>query len=133
MVQYGALPVAVSNGELRVMLITSRETRRWIIPKGWPQKNRAPNVVAAREAFEEAGLEGRVAEQPLATFKYEKRLKSGKTVTCAVETYLFQVDRELDDWPEKRERERRWMSPEEAASLVSDAGLGEVLRDLRRP
>lgn len=132
MVQYGALPITVDGGEVRVLLITSRETRRWIIPKGWPEKKLSPSAVAAREAFEEAGLEGRVAEQPLATFQYIKRLKSGKSVTCAVETYLFEVDRELEDWPERSERERRWMTPDEAARLVSDAGLVEVLRDFSR-
>lgn len=138
MVQYGALPIGfglgdgVAEGELRVLLITSRETGRWIIPKGWPQKKRAPNVVAAREAFEEAGIEGRVAQQPLIVYSYMKKLKSGQSVTCWVETYLLEVDRELDDWPEKFQRERRWMTPEEAASIVSDAGLVDVLRGLAR-
>jgi len=132
MVQYGALPIIVDDGRVRVLLITSRETRRWIIPKGWPHKKLSPSAVAALEAFEEAGLEGRVAEQPMAVFSYIKRLKSGKCVTCQVETYLFQVERELDEWPEKDQRERRWMSPDEAALLVSDDGLVAVLRDLGR-
>ncbi len=132
MVQYGALPILIDDGQLRVLLITSRETRRWIIPKGWPVKKLSPSAVAAREAFEEAGLEGRVADRPLAVFSYVKRLKSGRCVTCQVETYLFEVDRELDDWPEKYQRERRWVSPDEAARLVSDAGLGDVLRELVR-
>lgn len=130
MVQYGALPITVSNGEMRVLLITSRETRRWIIPKGWPHKKLSPSAVAAREAYEEAGLEGRIAEQPLATFHYVKRLKSGRCVTCAVETYVMEVERELADWPERQERERRWASLSEAAGLVGDPGLGEVLRGL---
>lgn len=132
MVQYGALPIVVDRGELRVLLITSRETRRWIIPKGWPIKKLSPSAVAAREAFEEAGLEGRAAERPVGVFSYVKRLKSGQHVTCHVETYLFEVERQLDDWPEKCQRERRWVSPEEAAHLVSDTGLGEVLRRLGR-
>jgi 8-oxo-dGTP pyrophosphatase MutT (NUDIX family) len=132
MTQYGALPVAVDQDGIRVMLITSRETRRWIIPKGWPHKRLSPRAVAALEAYEEAGLQGRVAEQPTAVFSYVKRLKSGKSVTCQVETYLFHVEQELDDWPEKLERERRWMTPDEAARLVSDVGLVEVLKDLQR-
>lgn len=128
--QYAALPFTTRDGQPLVMLITSRETRRWIIPKGWPEKRTAPHALAAREAYEEAGLVGRVGERPFATFWYEKRLKSGRTTTCVVETYLFEVERELDEWPEKGQRERRWMTPAEAAGLVTESGLTEILLSL---
>lgn len=128
--QYAALPFSVRDDNILVMLVTSRETKRWIIPKGWPEKRILPHAVAAREAYEEAGLVGKVEERPFATFRYEKRLKSGRTATCEVETYLFEVERELDEWPEKDERERRWMSPDEAALLVTEDGLIAILRSL---
>lgn len=129
--QYAALPFMVRDGQPQVMLITSRETKRWIIPKGWPEKKLAPYDVAAREAFEEAGLIGKVGKCSIATFQYEKRLKSGKTAMCVVETYLFEVERELDDWPEKGERLRQWMPATEAAELVGEDGLAQLLRNLK--
>ena len=132
-IQYGALPFVIKDGQPLVLLVTSRETRRWVIPKGWPEKNLAPHAVAAREAYEEAGLVGKARKRPLATFRYEKRLKSGETVQCAVKTYLFDVTTELDEWPEKAERERRWMGPAEAALLVTEIGLIQILMKLAVP
>jgi 8-oxo-dGTP pyrophosphatase MutT (NUDIX family) len=71
----------MSNGRrAEFMLVTSRETRRWIIPKGWPKKGKSPHRSAAREAFEEAGVLGAVGRQPVGSFSYEKRLKNGGSV-----------------------------------------------------
>jgi 8-oxo-dGTP pyrophosphatase MutT (NUDIX family) len=66
------------------MLITSRESRRWVIPKGWPKKGKSPQHSAAREAFEEAGVVGAVDKHSVGSFSYEKRLKSGAVVICDV-------------------------------------------------
>src|SRR5260221_5941699 len=84
-VQYAALPYRL-NGRSRteVMLVTSRETQRWIIPKGWPQRGRAPYDSAAREAFEEAGVVGAVGRRSVGSFPYEKRLKGGGVMVCEV-------------------------------------------------
>ena len=131
--QYGALPYAVRDGLPQVMLITSRDTGRWIIPKGWPEKKVSPPDLAAREAYEEAGLVGRPKQQPVGQYRYEKRLKSGKCATCDVDVFLLQVERELDEWPEKGQRERRWMTPAQAALLVSEAGLVDLLLNLAGP
>ena len=131
--QYAALPYVVREGQPEVMLITSRETGRWIIPKGWPEKALTPAELAAREAYEEAGLLGRPQRHPYGSYRYEKRLKSGKVATCDVDVFLLQVERELDEWPEKSQRERRWMSPGQAAMLVSEAGLVELLLELAAP
>jgi 8-oxo-dGTP pyrophosphatase MutT (NUDIX family) len=128
--QLAALPVAVRDGRTQVLLVTSRETRRWVIPKGWPKKKVGDPAQAAREAYEEAGIEGRVDPQPVGSYRYEKRLTSGRTVLCRVEVYLLAVERELDHWPERDQRERRWMSPAEAAGLVAEAGLAELLLSL---
>jgi 8-oxo-dGTP pyrophosphatase MutT (NUDIX family) len=69
-----------SKFRTEVLLVTSRDTRRWIIPKGWPQKGKAPHRAAAREAFEEAGVVGAVGRRPVGSFAYEKRFKNGRVV-----------------------------------------------------
>jgi len=131
--QFAALPYKLCDGELRVMLVTSRETRRWIIPKGWPEKALEPHALAAREAFEEAGLVGIAAPTPIGFFQYEKRLKTGKTRTCKVAVYPLEVEYELADWPETGQRERRWFSPSEAALLVQEGGLISLLLHIAAP
>jgi ADP-ribose pyrophosphatase YjhB (NUDIX family) len=90
------------------MLLTSRETRRWVIPQGWPMKGVTPRDVAAREAFEEAGLVGSIAgKRPVGIFHYKKQLLR-EQLLCEVQVFLLWVDRQLDDWPEKGQRKSRW-------------------------
>ena len=128
--QYAALPLAVEDGETRVMLITSRETRRWIIPKGWAEPGLAPHEVAAKEAREEAGLVGAIAAEPIASYSYEKRLPKGEIRLCEVDVYPLAVDRQLAKWPEKKQRETRWFSFAEAALEVEEGGLITLLLSL---
>lgn len=127
--QYAALPFTIRNGEPEVMLVTSRETGRWIIPKGWPETALSPEEVVAREAFEEAGLKGHV-RRPLGSYHYRKRLKSGEEMPCFVETFLLEVDEELAEWPEKDQRQRRWLPIGQAAMEVSEPGLVGILLGL---
>lgn len=129
LVQYAALPYRVEDGHPMVMLVTSRETKRWILPKGQPERKLSPHQVAEAEAYEEAGLIGTVFKTPFAQFDSYKRLKSGRELPCLVRVYLLEVAHQLDAWPEKGQRERRWMSPGEAALLVTEAGLVRVLLD----
>jgi 8-oxo-dGTP pyrophosphatase MutT (NUDIX family) len=128
--QYAALPYTVRDGQLLVMLVTSRETHRWVIPKGWPIKGLKPPQVAAREAYEEAGIVGEVARKPYSTFTYLKRINETLRKRCAVDVFLFAVHQELGDWPEKAEREREWMTPAQAAMSVAEAGLIELFLGL---
>ena len=114
------------------MLITSREARRWIIPKGWPQKDKAPHRSAAREAFEEAGVIGAVGRRSIGSFSHNKRLKNGDVVTCKVLVFPLKVDRQGKKWPEKEERKVRWWSAERAARTVKDPKLGEIINRLAR-
>jgi 8-oxo-dGTP pyrophosphatase MutT (NUDIX family) len=132
-VQYAALPYR-SRGRSRteVMLVTSRGARRWIIPKGWPQKGRAPHRSAAREAFEEAGVVGVVDRSPLGSFAYRKRLKSGGVVVCEVKVYPLKVSRQSKRWPERRERKIRWLSAKKAAETVREPKLRRIIRSLTR-
>lgn len=127
--QYAALPYRVVDGHPMVLLVTSRETKRWILPKGQPERKLAPHQVAEAEAYEEAGLVGTVFKTPFAEYDSFKRLKSGRELPCLMRVYLLEVTHELGSWPEKGERERRWMTPGEAALLVTEPGLVRVLLD----
>lgn len=131
--QYGALPFRLEEGEPQVLLVTSRETHRWIIPKGWPERRMAPYEVAAMEAFEEAGVRGQVAPDPIGSFTYRKRLKSGKQMRCRVTMFLLRVEEELDEWRERAERERSWMPPAEAARKVQEEELVAFLQTFIPP
>jgi 8-oxo-dGTP pyrophosphatase MutT (NUDIX family) len=126
--QFAALPWRISErGTRQVMLLTSRETRRWVIPKGWPMKKRKPAEVASQEAYEEAGLIGHiVGKRPVGKFHYAKRLAKGE-VLCQVRVFLFRVERQLDDWPEKSQRETKWFDVKEAVDMVDEGGLAEII------
>jgi len=129
-IQFAALPFCFgTDGRLRVLLVTSRETKRWVIPKGWPMPGRKPHQVAAQKAFEEAGLRGRiVGKRPVGSYHYEKRIASAEGVLCEVSVFLLLVKRQLKAWPEKEERQTRWFEPSDAADLVDEGGLAEILR-----
>ena len=131
--QFAALPVAIVDGRPHVLLITSRETRRWIIPKGHPEKNLDPCALARLEAFEEAGVSGNIQREPIGHYRSSKRLASGKSLACEVTVFRLDVTGHLDDWKEKHERERRWLPLAEAAELASDGGLGAFLTQLSLP
>ena len=132
-VQYGALPYRVGNGSRpEFMLVTSRETQRWIIPKGWPKKGKSPRRSAAREAFEEAGVVGAIGKRAVGSFSYEKRLRNGAMVTCEVRVFPLQVKRQDKAWPEKEERKIKWLSATKAAEKVKEPRLGEIIRRLAR-
>jgi 8-oxo-dGTP pyrophosphatase MutT (NUDIX family) len=114
------------------MLVTSRETRRWIIPKGWPKKGTLPYRSAAREAFEEAGVIGAVGRRAVGSFSYEKRLKNGGLVECEVRVFPLEVKRQNKQWPEKQDRKVKWLSASEAAEKVKEPMLSEIIRRLAR-
>jgi 8-oxo-dGTP pyrophosphatase MutT (NUDIX family) len=132
-VQYGALPYRVGNRRrAEFMLVTSRETRRWIIPKGWPKKGKSPRRSAAREAFEEAGVIGAIGRRPVGTFSYEKRLKNGGSVECEVRVFPLEVKRQTKEWPEKQERKVKWLSASKAVEKVKEPMLGKIIRLVAR-
>jgi 8-oxo-dGTP pyrophosphatase MutT (NUDIX family) len=131
--QYAALPYRKSNERrAEFMLVTSRETRRWIIPKGWPKKGKSPHRSAAREAFEEAGVLGAVGRRPVGSFSYEKRLKNGGSVECEVHVFPLEVKRQKKEWPEKQERRVKWLSASKAAERVKDTALSKIIRNVAR-
>ena len=128
--QYAALclrPCQGSSSGLEVLLITGRDTGRWVIPKGWPMRDKKPHQVARREAWEEAGVRGRVQKSP---FGYYRHLKSGPNdgpLPCSVQVHLLSVSHFDLDFPESGQRELCWFSPTEAAAVVKDPELSGLL------
>ena len=128
--QVAALPMRHGkDGSPRVLLITSRETGRWVIPKGWPMKGRKFYEAAAREAFEEAGILGDVGKEPLGSYLYHKRQKAGFEL-CEVTVYLLSFEHQRKVWPEKGQRHTAWFSVSEAAIRVHEPGLSAIIRSL---
>jgi 8-oxo-dGTP pyrophosphatase MutT (NUDIX family) len=124
--QYAALPYRLRNG-VEVLLITSRDTGRWVLPKGWPKKGQKPRASAAREALEEAGIKGKVGKTAIGSYCYGKRLPQG-VLSCTVEVYPLAVERQMSRWAEQGQRTVSWFSAEDAARLVEEAELANLLR-----
>ncbi len=105
------------------MLITSRRSRRWIIPKGWPMPDRPPHKAAALEALEEAGVTGEIGARPLGSYRYRKRLKDGSKIICEVEIFPLKVTAQLARWPDEGKRMVKWFSPARAGKVVQEPML----------
>ena len=110
-------------------MITSRETRRWVIPKGNRMAGKTDAEAAVIEAYEEAGVQGDVMGAPIGWFRYGKRLKSGRVQATIASVYPLEVFIQLGAWPEDQQRQRRWMSQAEAADAVHEADLAQLIRD----
>lgn len=128
--QAGAIPFRHDPEGLRVLLITSRDTGRWVIPKGGVEKGFTAAQAAAQEAYEEAGIKGIISEIPLGIFTYSKRRRSGIGKPTTVEVYALQVEKLLKKWPERGERRLEWMPVSKAVGLVQEPGMALLLRRL---
>jgi 8-oxo-dGTP pyrophosphatase MutT (NUDIX family) len=129
--QYAALPYRRrADGTVEVMLLTSRDTGRWVIPKGWPIQGLGPADSAAREAMEEAGLAGRIRKRSIGIYHYEKRLADGSAVPCAVQTFAFEVDEQFASWPEQDQRRTDWLELQQAADAVQEPELQAIILSL---
>ncbi|WP_342343865.1 NUDIX hydrolase [Chthonobacter albigriseus] len=125
--QVAALPWRRVERGIHVLLVTTRETGRWIVPRGWPIKGLSAAGAAETEAFEEAGVSGRIGKKPVGSYTYEKRFPK-RTAEVTVSVYPLEVTKERTDWPEKGQRETHWVSAQAAALAVSDQGLAEIIR-----
>jgi 8-oxo-dGTP pyrophosphatase MutT (NUDIX family) len=125
--QVAALPWRRAKNGVEIMLITSRDTGRWVLPKGWPEAGEELFDSAAREAVEEAGLKGIISSREAGRYFYEKGVANGDDIRCEVMVYPLEVSNVADKWKEKGQRKRKWMSAEKAAALVAEADLGKVI------
>ena len=126
--QFGALCYRITDGKVQILLITSRRTKRWIIPKGWPENDMTPGESAANEAMEEAGVAGKLKERPFGVYCYEKTVEEGENYPCIVTVYALKVKMILTDYTEKSERRRKWFSPKDAAKQVLEPDLARLLK-----
>ena len=127
--QYAALPYRQRPDGLDVLLITSRDSGRWIIPKGWPIAGLSPSQTAAREALEEAGVTGQIGSECIGIYRYDKRLADATDRDCNVEVFALEVVDQLDSWPEQHQRRREWLGIEAAAERVAETELRELIRN----
>ena len=129
--QVGALPVRRGpDGALLVMLVTTLQTQRWIIPKGWPWPDRPDCLSAAAEAREEAGVLGQARAMSIGSYTYQKRRQSG-FVPVRVAVYLLEVHEELETWPECQRRRRAWFTLSDAAAAVREPELRDLLLQVK--
>lgn len=126
-VQYAALCYRAQRGKVQILMITSRDTGRWIIPKGWPMPDLGPASCAAQEAWEEAGVQGHAAQRSVGSYFYAKALGPRMAVPCTVEVYPLRVERLAREFPERGQRRRKWFSPQKAALKVAEPELAQIL------
>jgi 8-oxo-dGTP pyrophosphatase MutT (NUDIX family) len=130
--QAGVIAYRVLSGNVRVLLMTSRDTGRWIIPKGNIGAGEPAGKAAEKEAYEEAGVKGAIASStPIGIYDYSKKLVSGENRDAAVEVYLLRVKKCSKNWPEKRERKLCWVSIEDAIALIEEPGVVPLLLRLK--
>jgi len=126
-IQYAALPYRLARDGVEILLVTSRRTQRWIVPKGWPIDGLAPAACAALEALEEAGVSGEIQKRPIGHYRYLKHSKKRPSIPCKVEVFALHVAQQRKSWAEKDERERRWCSAAEAAAAVAEVQLQHLI------
>lgn len=115
----------------KVLLVTSRGTGRWIVPKGWPIKGLEDPQAALQEAWEEAGVKSAdIQTDPVGTYDYDKKRAGGNITPVQAQVYLAEVESMAESYPEDHQRERQWFTQEEAASRVQEPELKAILRDL---
>ena len=113
---------------LEILVVTTRQSRRWIVPKGWPIKRLTPSRSAAREAFEEAGVRGKISPRPIGAFTYRKT--TGQTAddpNYEVKIFPLLVKRQSASWPESEQRVAQWVDPEKAIALIREPELKAIV------
>lgn len=131
--QIAALPMRwKKDGTFQILMVTSRDTGRWIMPKGWTMDGKKPWTAAEIEALEEAGALGYICHEVLGTYTYKKNLDDGTALKCAVDVYPMVVERLKNNWKERHQRKRKWFSAKAAAKRVNEPKLAELLRSLAK-
>lgn len=125
--QFGALPYRIHNGKTQILLVTTRGSGRWIVPKGWPMAGVRPAKAAQTEAWEEAGIKGKGFDHCLGLYSYSKKMHKSRSLTCVVMVYPVLVRQLAPNFPEKKERRRKWFSRAKAAAKVREPELAKII------
>lgn len=133
-IQAGALPWRLKRRKKKpeVLLVTGRRSGRWMIPKGWPMPGKSLADSAAQEAFEEAGIKGRIEPTPIGSFRHMKQHLLFGTLEVDIFVHPLAVERELGNWPEKGERSRKWFPIDEAVQRVDSDELKSLIVEFGR-
>ena len=127
--QCAALCYRVSaKGGVKILLVTSRGIGRWVLPKGWHDPGLAQHEAAATEAWEEAGVRGRISTERLGKYRYDKWRPDAPPKPCSVDVFPLRVARLETEYPERGQRRRKWVSPAKAAKLVFEPELARILK-----
>jgi 8-oxo-dGTP pyrophosphatase MutT (NUDIX family) len=124
--QSAALPYRWSRAGLEVMLVTSRTTRRWVLPKGSVGSGMSAREAALAEAYEEAGVGGQIGRTCIGIYGYTKR-NERKRKRCLVKVFPLRVSTILPEWPERRQRRRQWVTFRVAGARVQERALRKIL------
>ncbi|MCX7561187.1 NUDIX hydrolase [Sulfitobacter sp. F26204] len=125
--QFGALCYRIRRDKVQILVITSRRSKRWIVPKGWPMEGKTPAVSAATEAWEEAGVRGKPDETALGVYTYGKNRGEGDELPCLVMVFPLLVKSLAKKFPESGQRRRRWVSRKKAAKMVAEEDLAQLI------
>ncbi len=131
--QYGALCWRLDRGTVQVLLISSRDSGRWIIPKGWPIDGLSPSGTALQEAWEEAGVTSEADPLSLGQYQYLKGMGPDQTIPCLVSVFAVRVARLKARFPERKERRRKWYPLQKAAAKVEEPALRDILASFTPP
>jgi len=127
--QFAALCYKVRNDKVRFLLVTTRRTGRWIIPKGWPMEGKTPAHTAQQEAWEEAGVVGKSKDTCLGVFAYEKVREDEDDFSCIAMVYPVKVKRREAKYPEVGQRQAKWVGRKKAMQMVTEPELARIIRD----
>ena len=127
--QFAALCYRIKLDKPQILLVTSRRTRRWIVPKGWPEDGMTPADCALKEAWEEAGVQGKAQNVCLGLYAYAKLLTDNVSFPCVALVYPVKVKSLSKHYPEKTQRQRRWMTSKKASKCVSEPELARIIND----
>ncbi|MDA7426228.1 NUDIX hydrolase [Thalassococcus lentus] len=119
------------DGKLKILMVTSRGSGRWVMPKGWEMDGKKPWRAAEIEALEEAGAKGYISKECIGTYRYPKTLDDGRIIPCEVRVFPMIVEKLKRDWKERKQRKRKWFSPKGAAKRVDEQELSDMLKSLQ--
>jgi hypothetical protein len=128
--QFGAVPFRMRKGRIEVMLVTSRDGRRWLVPKGWPMK-RGPRYTAKTEAYQESGVRGKLRRKPLGTMSYRKKV-GGRVLKMHLSLYPLVVKKQVRRFPERKQRTIRWFSLKGAVKRCDNPSLARLLGKIKK-